>query len=206
MEAVHSEVAEATIFAAELLLALPVDGLLRIKVGAVPEAAFDFHDAAELVVGGKLADEIAARIERHFTAAPDQDFGVCLDRLENFDAGGLVDAERFFPHEVLAGIDDVAIDIGVKVVGDGAVNRVDIFAGEEVAVVGTGLPYRGKPGFEPVDRNGIGIAGGDDLRSEIWLRKMAPARTGRGELAAHQAATNHAESDDFLRHIVFSVA
>ena len=118
------------------ILALPVDRLVRVEVAGVQERAFDLEDAADAAVASQRT-----------TAWPPGKNGNSDEQRTNTSGwlataamialvGVEVDAERLLAEQVLAGLDDVDVQLGVQVVGHGAVDRVDVRVVEQLALVG----------------------------------------------------------------------
>jgi hypothetical protein len=106
-----------------------------------------------------------------------------------------VDPERLLAEQVPAGLQNRDVQLGVQVVRDGAVDRLDLGVVEQVAPVGR-QPRRRGEALVPGEHVRVGVAHVHDLRAHVHVGEVQPAR-GRGrELAAHQAAADDPEPDD----------
>ena len=105
-----------------------------------------------------------------------------------------VDPERLLAEQVAAGLEDRHVQLGVQVVGDRAVDGLDVGVVEQVAPVG-GRPWLRLQPLVPGQDVRVGVAHMHDLRPDVEVGEVQPARGGGRELAAHQAAADDAEAD-----------
>src|SRR6185436_14806960 len=108
--------------------------------------------------------------------------------------GRQVDPEGLLAEQVLARTDDVDVDLLVQVVGQGAVDRVDVGALEEIGVLARRDLDRGEVLLVPAEEPGVGVADPGQHGLEVQVEQVAPARDGGRELAPHQAAADDAEA------------
>ena len=75
----------------------------------------------------------------------------------NVGVGGLVNAERLLAEQVFPGLYNVHIQLLVQVVGNGAVDRLDIGRVQQFCIVPRGDLNAVKGTCEPVEHSGVGI-------------------------------------------------
>ena len=191
----HAQVAHAAILTVGGIAPLPVDGLERIEVAAVPEAGLYVDDLPEAAFAHPLGDTVGSGEIGKFGGAANEKFWPLLYCFEDAVVGGLVDAKWFLAQQVLASEDDVAIDRGVQVVWQGTVDGIDALVAEQLLiVVGDDLQI-GEKALKPVGGGQVDIADGYDTRRDVHVEQMSPASDGAGKLAPHQPAADDAEAD-----------
>ncbi len=84
----------------------------------------------------------------------------------------------------------------MEIVGDGDVNDVDRWVGEEFVVVGDAEVAVGNL-LEPGKRGGVQVGDAFEDRPDGHVFKRAPAGERAGDFAAHQAASDDADVDGF---------
>jgi hypothetical protein len=196
VQRVHAEVAHAAVGAVELGLALPVDRLVRVEVARVQEAAADLEDAARAALRHPAGDGLAAREEGHLRRAAHEQLGMAGDRRHDPLVGIDVDPERLLAEQVPARLEDRHVQLGVQVVWHSAVDGLDVGVVEQISPVGREPRGRLEP-LVPREHVRVRIAHVHDLRSHVEVGEVQPARGGRRELAAHQAAADDPEANDF---------
>ena len=102
--------------------------------------------------------------------------------------------EGIFSEQMLAGANDISIDLRVQKMGQGAVDRFYFRIGQEIMIILI-KKLRIRIPAEPVQIFRIGIAGGDDDRTGQIPQQMQPAEGHAGELAAHETAADDAEGN-----------
>jgi hypothetical protein len=121
---------------------------------------------------------------------------MCLDSLKDSGVIIAVDTEGLFSHQVLTCIDDVNVKLLVKIVGNGAVNCVDIVLLKKLVIVGGAVLYRIKI-VGKVSACVLGeIANSDDLGAgDGTVGKLTPACCRASKLTAHQSAAYNGKAD-----------
>jgi hypothetical protein len=82
-------------------------------------------------------------------------------------------------------IDDVAIKLPVEMVGNRAVNHIDIFALQQLLVIGRRKVDRGHVGSKPLKCRFIRVTDRHENRTHVQVAQVDPTRRGAGELAPH---------------------
>ncbi len=109
--------------------------------------------------------------------------------------GPLVDAEGLLSHEMLAGPDDVTVDLLVQVVRYGAVDRVHVRGSQQVLVVSRGNRQAGKVLCKPFLHLRVGIAHTGQHGHRAVVKEMAPPCNRAAELAPHETKPYYPETD-----------
>ena len=123
---------------------------------------------------------------------------------EDLLVGSQVDPERLLSQQVLAGADDVAINLRMQMVWHGAVDRVHAGVGEQLAIVGDRGGDVTQVVGEPIQAGRLGVGDGHQFRADVHIQQMAPALRRTGELARHQPASDDAEADCGRSHARFT--
>ena len=186
----QAEIAHAAVNAVHAVFALPVDRLVGVEVACVIESRLDFNDLTELATLGPLDHLLAGGKERELTGTAAEDLGVIFECFQNGVVLRLVHAKRLFPHQMLPGIDDVTVDLLMQDVRDGAVDRLNILAGQQIAIVREVI-FEVREGFvKPLEGRGIPVTDADDLRLCDLVLQMDPAKRRAGKFPPHQAAAD----------------
>src|SRR5262245_29665901 len=196
---VHAEVAHDADRAAVPRLALPVDRLAAIEVAGVQEVAGGLDRLAERAGRDGLVGELGTRVERHLARAPDEDPGL-VDGGADPLGGGEVDAERLLREEVLARGGRGGVELLVQMVRDREVEDLDGVVVEQVAVVGRLVRDR-VDAVDPAQGPGARVGDGGEHRADGVVLEGVPAADGGGELAAHEAAPDDADTDELRGHV-----
>ena len=159
------------------------------------EARLD-HAAEEalLIPAEKL---LCGGIIRELTGAADKHLRMLPHGVQNAPAGGQIDPERLFGQQMLAGADNIGVDLCVLVVRHGAVNGFNLRIFQKLAIVMVKIP-RVRHAPEPVEAFVRPAARGDDLRARQAGLQMQPTHGGACKLPAHQPAADDAEFYGFL--------
>ena len=143
----------------------------------------------------RFEDAQGSRPERELARAADEQLGRARGDVRDRPARGCVDPERLLGEEMLAGAEDLDVELLVQVVRDGAVDGVDVGAREQLVHVCVERVARDDAVREPVEARGVDVADGDDLRTEVDVQQMDPPRRGARDLTAHQPRADDAEPD-----------
>ena len=109
--------------------------------------------------------------------------------------GCKVDSEWLLAEQMLARSDDLAVELLVKVVRDGAVNGIDRVVVQDRAVVPDELG-RGVQLPVPIEGGVARVADDGDLGANVDVGEMSPACGCACELAAHESCADDREAND----------
>src|ERR1700739_1376665 len=93
---------------------------------------------------------------------------------------GKINAERFLAEQMLAGLDNITINLGMKIVGDGTIDGIYLRPSEQFLIV-SGRKLEGRDaGSKPIKSFFIGVTSCHQHRPDVQTTKMNPAgrRTG----------------------------
>ena len=157
----------------------------------------DFDDGTEEIGFKELSDALHGRIEGKFRTAADGHFRMSFDAFHDGIVGFFVDTERFFPQQMTAGSDDVAVDLLVEVVRYGTVNGFDFRIGKELMIIVSDLFDGGEVVLIPGIESRIFVADGDQFRFCIYFSQVTPPGAGTGEFPAHKTGSDDSEFYSF---------
>jgi hypothetical protein len=124
-----------------------------------------------------------------------------FDGIHNNAVGISVDAEGLLTEQVLARVDDINVDLFVKIVRNGTVYRIDVILREKLGVVGGAVFYGIKIVAEPLTCGGIYIRNTYDLGLGDVGGHMTPSCRGRGEFTSHKSAADDGKAYFLFIHI-----
>ena len=197
MLGVDAEVAHAAIRAVGLQLPFPVDGLAQVHIRRVLDGEACLDHAAEEALLIPAEELLRGGVIRKFARAADKDLRMLPHGAQDLLAGGQIDPERLFGQQMLAGTDDIGIDLRVLVMRHGAVNGFDLRIFQKLVIIMVKIP-RIWHAPEPVEAFVRPAARGDDLWARQVGLQMQPAHGGACKLPAHQPAADDAEFDGLL--------
>mgnify|MGYP001627948793 CR=1 FL=1 len=160
------------------------------------EGAHDFDHLAEFAGLDVLDDALGAGHEGELRTAADKPAGG-VDFLDDPPGGAEVDAEGLFGEQIFARIEDVAVNLLVKMVGDGAVDDVDLGIGQDLVVVGREVLH-GRHLAKPVQRGFGEVGDRGQLDIDGHVIEDEPASESRRGFLAHEAAADDAYTNGFF--------
>lgn len=197
MLGVDAEITHAAVFAVEFDHSLPVDRLVQVHVAGMTERGAHLDDLTEFVVLYPADKLLTAGEVREFAGAADCYLGMIAARLKNGGVGFGVDTEGLFAEQMLAGVDNIAVELLVKIMRNSAVDSVDFGIVKKPAVVGFIVFDRVEITEKPFLRLIIGVAERDDFGTGDVLGQMTPACGGGSKFASHKTASDNTETDSF---------
>ena len=113
-----------------------------------------------------------------------------FERFQNRIVLRLVHTKRLFAHQVLSGVDNVAVDLLMQDMRDSAVDGFNVLTGQQIVII-CKVIFEVREGFiKPLEGRRIHVADADNFRLCDLILQMDPAKRCAGKFPPHQAAAD----------------